>query len=267
MHLKSSVLLVFLCGLVFTQAQRLKQRIALNNVPEYQQHTINYSGQNVHNVDSASGSVLRADNDALSVDDATSSETLGSPTPLSILRAPSAALRSPAPASVLRSSGPAKVLVSRRLATQQHVDNVQNLGVTSSPVDSIVPTEESEELRLLREEQAKNAHYSFDSSIRDSINDHSITRQETRDGLALNGMYSYSDGYFRRTVHYEADQDGYRVTKEEIEPIGDGPQFNPKGTADVSSSLHGSYTITADDFVREQKKRLNVGETENQETL
>lgn len=41
--------------------------------------------------------------------------------------------------------------------------------------------------------------------------------------------------------------------REEIEPIGEGPQYNPDGKADVSTSLHGSqtkYTITADDFVR-----------------
>lgn len=29
-------------------------------------------------------------------------------------------------------------------------------------------------------EQAKNAHYSFDTSVKDTINDHSQTRQETR---------------------------------------------------------------------------------------
>lgn len=34
-----------------------------------------------------------------------------------------------------------------------------------------------------------------------------------RDGLSLTGMYSYSDGFFRRTVHYAADEGGYRVTK------------------------------------------------------
>lgn len=74
-------------------------------------------------------------------------------------------------------------------------------------------TEDDEEARLYREEQARNAHYSFGTSIDDSINDHSIHRQETREGLALKGMYSYSDGYFKRTIHYEADENGYRVVK------------------------------------------------------
>lgn len=72
---------------------------------------------------------------------------------------------------------------------------------------------ESEEERLLRLEQARNAHYSFGTSVDDGINDHSIHRQETREGLALRGMYSYSDGFFKRTIHYKADENGYRVVK------------------------------------------------------
>lgn len=84
--------------------------------------------------------------------------------------------------------------------------------MTEQDVKSI-PYEETEEERLLREHQAKSAHYSFDTSIDDGINDHAISREEVRDGLALRGMYSYSDGFFRRTVHYEADENGYRVVK------------------------------------------------------
>lgn len=41
------------------------------------------------------------------------------------------------------------------------------------------------------------------------------------------------------------------IFREEIEPIGDGPRFNPKGKADISGSLSGNYTITTDDFKRE----------------
>ncbi len=33
------------------------------------------------------------------------------------------------------------------------------------------------------------------------------------DGLALKGVYSYSDGFYKRTVHYVADENGYRVIK------------------------------------------------------
>lgn len=51
--------------------------------------------------------------------------------------------------------------------------------------------------------------------------------------------------------------------REDIQPInnGDGPQYNPEGKADVTSSLAGSYSITADDIRRplreeKQKRRL-----------
>jgi hypothetical protein len=99
------------------------------------------------------------------------------------------------------------------------------------------------------EDQAKSAHYTFGSEVRDTINDHEHVRQETRDGLKLTGMYSYSDGFFKRTVHYVADEGGYRVTKEEVIPIKEtGPTFNPKGHADVKNSLSGDYSITVNDF-------------------
>lgn len=81
------------------------------------------------------------------------------------------------------------------------------------PVRPVAPREETEEERLLREEQARNAHYSFGTSINDGINDLNNQRQEVRDGLALRGMYSYSDGFFKRSIFYEADENGYRVVK------------------------------------------------------
>jgi hypothetical protein len=65
----------------------------------------------------------------------------------------------------------------------------------------------------LFQEQARNAKYSFDSTINDTIMDNNQVRQEKRDGLALTGLYSYTDGFYRRTVHYKADENGYRVTK------------------------------------------------------
>lgn len=46
----------------------------------------------------------------------------------------------------------------------------------------------------------------------------------------------------------------FLTCREEIDPIGDGPQYNPKGKADVSSSLIGGYSITADD-VRDTRVR------------
>lgn len=127
--------------------------------------------------------------------------------------------------------------------TINYPENALPLSAKNEETSSI-----NQENRLREEEENKNAHYSFSSSVQDSINDHAIQRSETRDGLSLTGMYSYSDGFFKRTIHYKADQDGYRVVKEEIEPIGQGPVFNPQGKADVESSLSGRYSITADDI-------------------
>lgn len=41
-------------------------------------------------------------------------------------------------------------------------------------------TSNVENEQAIRDDQAKNAHYSFDSSVQDTINDHAHTRQETR---------------------------------------------------------------------------------------
>lgn len=61
--------------------------------------------------------------------------------------------------------------------------------------------------------QAESAKYKFASEIDDEINGNLHQREEVRDGLAVKGKYSYSDGYYKRTVHYEADDKGYRVVK------------------------------------------------------
>ena len=65
-------------------------------------------------------------------------------------------------------------------------------------------------------------------------------------GSKVSGMYSYSDGFVMRTVYYEADENGYRVIKEDKQDIGEGPQFNPQGQADVQGSLIGQYSIKLD---------------------
>lgn len=48
------------------------------------------------------------------------------------------------------------------------------------------------------------------------------------------------------------------VFREEIVPIGNGPQFNPDGKADVSTSLTGRYTITTDDLKRALPNRTQT---------
>lgn len=106
-----------------------------------------------------------------------------------------------------------QVSTNQRFGGQNIVQasTVRNVPITRETEDERLAREEQE--RLIREKQAKSAHYTFGTMIDDKINDHSIQRQETRDGLALKGMYSYSDGFFKRTVHYEADENGYRVVK------------------------------------------------------
>ncbi|EDX07096.1 uncharacterized protein LOC6734492 [Drosophila simulans] len=112
------------------------------------------------------------------------------------------------------------------------------------------PREESDAERQEREEyekyQNENAQYSFNSKVDDKINDGQITRTEERDGGTVRGSYSYFDGFVKRRVEYVADKDGYRVIKDEMEDIGDGPRFNPEGTADVEGSLIGKYSIKLD---------------------
>ncbi|KAG5667746.1 hypothetical protein PVAND_015716 [Polypedilum vanderplanki] len=150
-----------------------------------------------------------------------------------------------------------KVATPAPLTETDVYDFAQKISTTEKP-KTTTEALTSEEL----EEQAKSAYYNFGTSVHDTINDHEHTRKEVREGLVLKGMYSYSDGFFKRTVHYEADQDGYRVVKESVEPVGsEGPKFNPKGQAEVKSTLSGDYSITVDDFRlnKQQEKILQDG--------
>lgn len=89
------------------------------------------------------------------------------------------------------------------------------------PLDVVETTETNKEKLLLNKkllseaEQYQNEHakYQFASKIDDKINDLTNERNEVRNGLAVEGSYSYSDGYTKRTVFYVADEKGYRVTK------------------------------------------------------
>ena len=59
----------------------------------------------------------------------------------------------------------------------------------------------------------RSAHYYFRSDVDDGIKDGRMQREESRNGLVVNGSYSFSDGFFQRTIEYRADEHGYRVTK------------------------------------------------------
>lgn len=98
----------------------------------------------------------------------------------------------------------------------------------------------------MEKEQNASAQYEFSSSVKDKINDGMIEREEQREGTKVKGSYAYSDGYVMRKVYYEADENGYRVVKEETQEIGNGPEFNSEGQADVEGSLIGRYSIKLD---------------------
>lgn len=67
--------------------------------------------------------------------------------------------------------------------------------------------------RLADLEAARNARYFFSSDVQDQINDLTQHRDELRDGLKVRGSFSYSDGFLRRRVSYEADENGYRIIR------------------------------------------------------
>lgn len=110
-----------------------------------------------------------------------------------------------------------------------------------------------------RRQQAYEAKYDFGSKVDDQINDGQLEREEHRENGKTVGHYSYSDGFVRRTVHYEADENGYRVTQETQENIGEGPVTNDHGVADVESSLAGHYQIKLDN-TDEKKHYKDVNE-------
>merc|ERR1711934_439303 len=88
-----------------------------------------------------------------------------------------------------------------------------------------------------------------------------ITTSEQRDGLKLTGEYSYSDGFFKRTVAYVADENGYRVTKMISEPIGDGPVTNKLGRAVVQMLVSGvetEYAIQASPMIDELQEEISA---------
>lgn len=101
------------------------------------------------------------------------------------------------------------------------------------------------------EEANRNVFYNFETDIDDAIKDGVIQREETRAGSQVTGSYTYSDGFFRHTVSYIADEGGYRVISDQSTPIGDGPIENPRGFANVQTRAHGydsKYTVNGKDI-------------------
>ncbi|XP_067006822.2 uncharacterized protein Cpr51A [Anabrus simplex] len=104
---------------------------------------------------------------------------------------------------------------------------------------AVVNPDKLEELRKMEAEQNANAHYTFQTDVNDHISDLTQHRQETREGLSLKGSFGYSDGFLRRVVIYEADENGYRVLSDKTEQLP-GPQANPNGIASVHTLISGS---------------------------
>lgn len=88
-----------------------------------------------------------------------------------------------------------------------------SIRIESAPIISHISPEERLRNEKERLEQNRSAKYAFNSVVSDTIFDNSHVREEVRDGLKLAGLYSYSDGFYKRTVHYVADENGYRVIK------------------------------------------------------
>lgn len=82
---------------------------------------------------------------------------------------------------------------------QQPAKTQQVAGTTQIPEQKHVPS--AEEL-----EAAKNARYYFSSDVEDQARNLTQHRDELRDGLKVKGSYSYSDGFLKRKVVYEADE-------------------------------------------------------------
>ncbi|CAG0883789.1 unnamed protein product [Darwinula stevensoni] len=93
--------------------------------------------------------------------------------------------------------------------------------------------------------------YDFGFKIRDGVKGASQEHQETKDGDGVKGSYSYEDGNIRRTVHYVADKDGFRVTNEEIVAVR--PLAGLDGTAEVQSAARIAGTQRFSSYVHVPK--------------
>lgn len=101
------------------------------------------------------------------------------------------------------------IISTTTVPTVQHIRvNLQSgNNLSNKELESIRRQFEEEKFK----EAANNAQYSFASDVEDTISGNSHQREVTRDGLTVKGKYSYNDGFYKRTVEYEADDKGYRV--------------------------------------------------------
>ncbi|CAH1163181.1 unnamed protein product [Phaedon cochleariae] len=108
--------------------------------------------------------------------------------------------------------------------------------------------------------QAQNARYQFATQVNDNINGNFQQRAEVREGTKVYGKYSYDDGFVWRTVYYQADENGYRVTKEEVSPTHMTKSVN--GDANVQTFSDGNvvnYHITRKDIGTKKQTQYGYG--------
>jgi hypothetical protein len=74
-----------------------------------------------------------------------------------------------------------------------------------------------ERQRLAERDTARNVRYYFASDVEDQVNDLTQHHDEVREGSKVRGSFSYSDGFLRRKVIYEADENGYRIIRYTLE--------------------------------------------------
>lgn len=80
-------------------------------------------------------------------------------------------------------------------------------------IERVLKGAEKRALEETLRRQAESAVYEFASNVDDRITGNQHRREEVREGLNVEGEYSYSDGYYRHTVRYVADDKGYRIVK------------------------------------------------------
>ncbi|CAG0887287.1 unnamed protein product [Cyprideis torosa] len=118
-----------------------------------------------------------------------------------------------------------------------------------SPAASPRRTEPEEEVE---EVTTPPKPYSFQYKVDDRIEDLTQARYEVRsDDGKVEGVYSYSDGNNQRTVHYVADEGGFRIVKEDVKPLSGLNRDLVHGQAYVAQQYDGGlseYQVRAEEI-------------------
>lgn len=94
----------------------------------------------------------------------------------------------------------------------------------------------------LEKYQNEHATYKFATAVRDGISGQEQERQETRNGLHVTGFYKYSDEAFMHYVSYVADENGFRIVKNEHVPLVQAKENWLSDIATVDQEAFGKRT-------------------------